>query len=146
MVSLDYMHLRQVFSLDPERFPIEKVRELVDHLHANDQQYIVMVDPAIAAVDYDPYHDALDQDVLMKYPNGTYFGAVWAGTSAFPDWFHPNTTQYWNGQFATFFSAENGEFRPPGNVTMGHGPTLEMPRLAKTYLFSGNPPTNAKQY
>lgn len=40
--DIDYMDLRRVFSLDPDRFPIEMVQQLVDHLHANDQHYIVM--------------------------------------------------------------------------------------------------------
>jgi hypothetical protein len=40
------MYLRRVFTLDPERFPLHLVRELVDYLHAHQQHYIVMVDPA----------------------------------------------------------------------------------------------------
>lgn len=46
--DIDYMDRRRVFTLDPERFPLEKVRELVDHLHKHDQHYIVMVDPAVS--------------------------------------------------------------------------------------------------
>lgn len=40
--DIDYMDLRKVFSLDPERFPLAIMQELVDHLHGNDQHYIVM--------------------------------------------------------------------------------------------------------
>lgn len=40
--DIDYMELRRVFSLDPDRFPLDMMQQLVDHLHANDQQYIVM--------------------------------------------------------------------------------------------------------
>lgn len=40
--DIDYMNLREVFSVDPERFPLAMMRELVDHLHANNQQYILM--------------------------------------------------------------------------------------------------------
>lgn len=28
--------------------------------------------------------------------------------TAFPDWFHPNIGDYWNNEFAQFFSAESG--------------------------------------
>lgn len=46
--DIDYMDRRRVFTLDPERFPLQKMRELVDHLHKNNQRYIVMVDPAVS--------------------------------------------------------------------------------------------------
>lgn len=46
--DIDYMDRRRVFSLDPDRFPLEKMRELVGYLHDHDQHYIVMVDPAVS--------------------------------------------------------------------------------------------------
>jgi len=39
---------RRVFTLDSDRFPLEKVRELAHHLHQHHQHYIVMVDPAVS--------------------------------------------------------------------------------------------------
>jgi alpha-glucosidase len=48
--DIDYMELRRVFTLDPERFPLERMRELVDYLHDHDQKYIVMVDPAVSTI------------------------------------------------------------------------------------------------
>jgi alpha-glucosidase len=46
--DIDYMDRRRVFTLDPERFPLEKMRELVTYLHNHNQRYIVMVDPAVS--------------------------------------------------------------------------------------------------
>lgn len=46
--DIDYMDGRRVFTLDPLRFPTHKMRELVSYLHAHDQHYIVMVDPAVS--------------------------------------------------------------------------------------------------
>lgn len=46
--DIDYMDGRRVFTNDPERYPLSKVRELVDYLHKHDQHYIVMVDPAVS--------------------------------------------------------------------------------------------------
>lgn len=40
--DIDYMELRRVFSLDPERFPLDLMQQLVEQLHKNDQHYIVM--------------------------------------------------------------------------------------------------------
>ena len=54
--DIDYMDHRKVFSLDPDRFPLEEVQELVRTLHNRGQQYIMMVDPTIAYHDYPPFN------------------------------------------------------------------------------------------
>jgi alpha-glucosidase len=41
----DYMDGFKVFTLNPESFPLDKTRELVDYLHTHDQHYVMMVDP-----------------------------------------------------------------------------------------------------
>lgn len=43
--DIDYMYLRRVFTLDPYRFPLDLMQELVSTLHDRQQHYIVMVDP-----------------------------------------------------------------------------------------------------
>ena len=55
------MYLRRVFTLDPERFPLDLVRQLVDYLHSHQQHYIVMVDPAVGAhcIQYDIHQEQL---------------------------------------------------------------------------------------
>ena len=75
--DIDYMELRRVFTLDPERFPLELVRELVSYLHEHQQQYIVMVDPATWRGDYEAYNEGVKRDIWSKFENGTtYVGAV----------------------------------------------------------------------
>ncbi|KAF2806429.1 uncharacterized protein BDZ99DRAFT_394650 [Mytilinidion resinicola] len=107
--DIDYMQLRKVFTVDPERFPLEKVRELVTYLHDHQQHYIVMVDPAVAYQDYPGFNNGADLDIFLKTDNGSiYKGVVWPGVAAFPDWFHPNTQNYWNNEFLSFFSTETG--------------------------------------
>jgi len=79
---------RKVFTVDPERFPLEKMRDLVGYLHDHQQHYIVMVDPAVAYQDYPAFNDG--EDVFLKTSNGSiYQGVVWPGVTAYPDWFHP---------------------------------------------------------
>ncbi|KAL3430896.1 glycosyl hydrolases family 31-domain-containing protein [Aspergillus tetrazonus] len=107
--DIDYMELRRVFTLDPERFPLGKMRELVDYLHDHDQHYIVMVDPAVSASDNPGYRTGVEQDIFLKTQNGSlYKGAVWPGVTVYPDWFHPAIQDYWNGEFNKFFDPETG--------------------------------------
>ena len=45
----------------------------------------------------------------MRYENGTVFrGVVWPGPTVFPDWFNTETQQFWNNEFTSFFSADEG--------------------------------------
>lgn len=98
---------RKVFTLDPERFPLPKVRELVAYLKDHQQHYIVMVDPAVAYQDYAAFNDG--RDIFMKTENGSVFaGVVWPGVTAWPDFFNPGTQTYWNEQFESFFNPETG--------------------------------------
>lgn len=104
------MDRRRIFTLDPERFPADLVKDLVDTIHSRGQHYIVMVDPAVYYKESNPALDAgLRYDTFIKEANGSnYQGVVWAGPSHFPDWFNPVSQQYWNEQFLTFFDGTNG--------------------------------------
>jgi alpha-glucosidase len=108
--DIDYMDRRRVFTTDPERYPLDLYKDLVDTIHARDQHYIVMVDPAVYYSEPNPARDAgLELDAFIKDTDGSvYQGVVWPGPSYFPDWFHPNSQQFWTEQFASFFDGVNG--------------------------------------
>ncbi|KAF4978132.1 hypothetical protein FZEAL_5430 [Fusarium zealandicum] len=108
--DIDYMDRRRIFTIDPKRFPADLYKDLVDTIHARDQRYIVMVDPAVYYKASNPALDAgLKYDAFIKETNGSiYEGVVWAGPSHFPDWFHPNSQKYWTEQFAEFFDGTHG--------------------------------------
>ncbi|KAH7552291.1 glycosyl hydrolases family 31-domain-containing protein [Bipolaris maydis] len=107
--DIDYMELRRLFTLDPERYPLELVRQLVDYLHAHQQHYILMVNSAVWSGDYDAYNNGAKLEVFQKKSNGSFEqGAVWPGPTVFPDWFHPNTQKYWDEEFARFFDPATG--------------------------------------
>ncbi|KAK5197383.1 hypothetical protein LTR99_000254 [Exophiala xenobiotica] len=85
------------------------MRELVSYLHAHQQHYIVMVDPAVAYQNYSAFNNGKNLDIFMKDPDGSIFqGVVWPGVTAFPDWFHPDTQEYWNDEFGSFFNPGTG--------------------------------------
>ena len=116
------MDRRRIFTVDPDYFPMDRMREIVDYLHSNDQKYsaykleshtdidllhchtVVMTDPAVAYTpdeDYAPYHRGTDMDVWIKAPNGSAsLGLVWPGVTVYPDWFHPNISK-WATSFAS---------------------------------------------
>lgn len=113
--DIDYMYARYIMTTDPDRFPLDRMRDIIEYLHEHDQHYVVMVDPAVAYQEkkyddlpYDTFLTARDNGYFV-YKNGTvYRGVVWPGVTAFPDWFHPDTQEYWNNEFLNFFSAEDG--------------------------------------
>ncbi|KAI1402580.1 glycoside hydrolase family 31 protein [Hypoxylon fuscum] len=108
--DIDYMYRRRVFSLDPDRFPLHKMRELVDYLHAHNQHYIVMVDPAVAYQDFPAaFSRGVEDNIFLLRENGSVWkGVVWPGVTAFPDWFSANISNYWNNEFSLFFSPDDG--------------------------------------
>jgi alpha-glucosidase len=107
--DIDYMDLRRTWTVDPDRFPLEKVQEFVTFLHENQQHYIVMVDPPVSINDSTSYNNGVDAGVFIQYDNGTEFLAVmWPGAVSFVDYFHPNSQNYWSGQIGSFFSDSNG--------------------------------------
>lgn len=107
--DIDYMDLRRVFSLDPERFPLDMMQELVGHLHANDQHYVMMVDPATAYADYGPFNRGVEDNIFLMRANGSVWqGVVWPGVTVFPDWFSQDISEYWNNEFDLFFNPESG--------------------------------------
>jgi alpha-glucosidase len=97
-VDIDYMDQTKDFTVDNANFPQDRMIDLGKQLHKDRQNYVVMVDPAISAnTSYTPYTRGVDLDVWIKNPDGSdYIGAVWPGYTTFPDWFHPNVTEYWD--------------------------------------------------
>jgi alpha-glucosidase len=48
-------------------------------------------------------------DVFLKKADGSLFeGRVWPGPAVYPDWFHSNTQDYWDQEFASFFDPNSG--------------------------------------
>lgn len=107
--DIDYMDLRRPWTLDPERFPLHKMQELVTYLHDHQQQYILMVDPPISINDTSLYNTAKEKDLFMKWDNGSDFVAtMWPGAASYIDFFNPNAMDFWSGQIGSFFNDKSG--------------------------------------
>ncbi|OTB06995.1 glycoside hydrolase family 31 protein [Hypoxylon sp. CI-4A] len=108
--DIDYMDLRQVFTTDPERFPLHKMRELVETLHQRDQHYIMMLDPGIHRLgNYSTFARGEEKDVFLKADDGSdYRGVQWAGEVVWPDWISSNTQDWWTNEISLFFDPESG--------------------------------------
>ncbi|KAI0738055.1 alpha-glucosidase [Daedaleopsis nitida] len=111
--DIDYMYRRLVFTLDPDYFPLNRMREIIDYLHSHGQRYILMVDPAVGYLsnsDYGPYNRGAEADIWLKAANGSspHLGAVWPGVAVWPDWFHEKAQDYWTNEFRLFFDPDTG--------------------------------------
>eukprot|EP00475_Leptophrys_vorax_P036702 TRINITY_DN6246_c0_g1_i1.p1 TRINITY_DN6246_c0_g1~~TRINITY_DN6246_c0_g1_i1.p1 ORF type:complete len:932 (-),score=235.95 TRINITY_DN6246_c0_g1_i1:106-2901(-) len=102
--DIDHMDQYKDFTWDPVNFPVNQVQQFISTLHSQDQQMVVIVDPGIHnQVGYAPYDDGIEKNLFVKRSNGDVFiGKVWPGTTAFPDFFHPNTSDYWYGLIKGF--------------------------------------------
>ena len=101
--------LRRTWTLDPDRFPLYKMQELVTYLHDHNQSFIMMVDPPVSLNDSASYNNGLNDDVYIKHTNGTVFVAsMWPGATSWVDWLHPNAQKFWSGQVSSFFNADSG--------------------------------------
>ncbi|KAK5740018.1 hypothetical protein LTR17_004915 [Elasticomyces elasticus] len=107
--TLNVVDRRRTWTLDPDRFPLPKMQELVDYLHERNMSYIVMVDPPVALNDSKSYDNALQKDVLLKRANGTVFVAtMWPGATSWVDWLHPNAQDFWDSEVMSFFNEDTG--------------------------------------
>ncbi|KAF2170443.1 glycoside hydrolase family 31 protein [Zasmidium cellare ATCC 36951] len=118
-IDIDHMYRKQTFSLDPDRWSLEKVREYIDYLHSHQQKSVFIIEPAIPTQlrdsipgepgTYTAHEDLVESKAYFQFPNGSAVpGVVWGGGSIYPDWFDPAVQDFWNGEFAKFFSAESG--------------------------------------
>jgi len=79
------MDFRKVFTVDPDRFPLRLMQELVSYLNAHQQHSVLMVDPAVAYQDYPGFNNGVANNAFLKIANGSiYKGVVWPGVTAFP--------------------------------------------------------------
>ncbi len=106
--DIDHMSAYEDFSFDPVNYPPAQMAQWVASLHANQMQYVVIVDPGIhTRTGYAPYDQGLADKIFIMRNDGVtpFVGTVWPGQTSFPDWFNPNAQAYWSSQISTFLSS-----------------------------------------
>lgn len=105
-MDIDYMDRYLDFTVDPISFSESDMTAFINGLHRNGQTFVPIVDPGIyvSDPDYDTFKTGMQQNVFLMDMEATkpYLGQVWPGPTYFPDWFSPNTSSWWSGEFSRF--------------------------------------------
>ncbi|KOB78648.1 Lysosomal alpha-glucosidase [Operophtera brumata] len=104
--DIDYMKDHNDFTYNTDKFA--GLPEFVNQLHSDGMHYIIIIDPGIGASEkpgtYPPFDRGLQMNIFVKNStNQPFIGQVWnTGHTAFPDFTHPNSTDYWVEMMTTF--------------------------------------------
>lgn len=100
-LDIHYMDGYRVFTFDRHRFPNPK--QLIQDLKKEGIRVVTIVDPGVKVdPEYRIYQEGVRRDCFCKYIEGDiFFGEVWPGKSAFPDFMNKKVRRWWgeNHQF-----------------------------------------------
>jgi len=114
--DLDYMDSAKDFTYDKEKF--SGLPEFVKELHSVGMHYVPIIDPGISNAEerskYPPYDLGIEMDIFVKnsadLDSAPFVGKVWtAVTNVWPDFTHPNATEYWTKQLQSYHSQVHGQ-------------------------------------
>ncbi|KDN37171.1 hypothetical protein RSAG8_10303, partial [Rhizoctonia solani AG-8 WAC10335] len=109
-LDIEYAKDHMYFMWDDKTFPdpIEMTKDVM----AIGRKMVVIVDPHLKRTsDYPVYTAAKELDVLVKRPGGKdeFEGWCWSGSSAWVDFFHPASWEWWKGLYKYDKPAVQGE-------------------------------------
>jgi alpha-glucosidase len=107
--DIDYMFQYRDFTNDPNTYPYDAGKALLDRLHADGQHYVPIVDSAIyipnpdnASDAYSIYTDGAERGVFMRNPDGSeYIGAVWPGYTV---WLSNQSVSWWTDSLKEWYA------------------------------------------
>ncbi|MFD2130224.1 glycoside hydrolase family 31 protein [Pseudogracilibacillus auburnensis] len=102
-LDIHYMDGYRVFTFDHDKFP--NPEQLIKELHDMGIRVVPIVDPGVKKdVEYKTYREGVLKDLFCKYIEGEiFYGDVWPGTSAFPDFTDQKVRKWW-GEQHTFYT------------------------------------------
>ena len=118
--DIDYMDRWRDFTV-ASNISWDGLNDFVKELHWEKRYFVPILDAGIAIVPDSSYESlteglqqnmfiksgsktraAMDKTSPVKNLNGTLYGWVWPGYAAFPDWSHPNASNYWISHLTKF--------------------------------------------
>ena len=93
--DIHYMDEYRVFTFDRSRFPAPT--QLIADLQKQGIKVVPIVDPGIKAdPEYHVFREGIENGYFCTYIDGpVYYGDVWPGTSAFPDFINSDVRKWW---------------------------------------------------
>jgi alpha-glucosidase len=103
-LDIHYMNGYRVFTFDKERFP--NPEKLIADLKEMGIRVVPIVDPGVKKdAEYPIYQEGVQEDHFCKYMEGEiYYGEVWPGISAFPDFTEEEVRKWWGEKHAFYTS------------------------------------------
>ncbi|ASK62661.1 alpha-glucosidase [Virgibacillus phasianinus] len=101
-LDIHYMDGYRVFTFDKEKFPNPK--QMITDLREMGIRIVPIVDPGVKKdSEYQTYQEGIRGGHFCRYIEGeTYFGDVWPGTSAFPDFTDEKVRKWWGNKHAFY--------------------------------------------
>ncbi|KAI0667109.1 alpha-glucosidase [Trametes maxima] len=143
-LDIEYAEEHKYFMWDKKAFP-DPV-EMTKDVEAIERKMVVIVDPHLKRTDnYPVYKQATELDVLIKQKDGQtdYEGWCWSGSSAWVDFFHPRSWDWWKSLFKIdgpedkwhwTESTENTHiWNDMNEPAIFNGPEISMPRESIHY-------------
>jgi alpha-glucosidase len=127
-MDIDYMNGYRIFTFNPSGFPDPP--GLNSYLHQLGFSSIWMIDPGVKKEPgYFVYDQGTAGDCWVKNSDGnTYYGNVWPGSCAFPDFTMPETRNWWAGLYPDFMAnGIDGVWNDMNEPAVFNGPDNTMP-------------------
>jgi alpha-glucosidase (family GH31 glycosyl hydrolase) len=92
--DLDYMSMKNDFTIDEYSFPLDKMAKVLETV-----RWVPLIDAGVGEIST-AYREGekLDLFVQSAVTNATLKAEVWPGTAYFVDFLHPKAKQFWKDQ------------------------------------------------
>ncbi|KAB2642414.1 MAG: DUF5110 domain-containing protein [Verrucomicrobia bacterium] len=127
-LDIHYMDGYRSFTFDPHRFPDPKAT--IDYLHEHGFHSVWIIDPGIKVdPNYSVYQSGSEKHFWVQKKNGDpFYGVVWPGLSAFPDFTIPQVREWWSGLYHQFLAyGMDGIWNDMNEPSVFDTPDLTMP-------------------